>query len=576
MKHLPYALLAAASVAVASSPAQAQGFRVARPANGATVRETVRITIPRSSLDGAKYFSLSIDDKFRTALSVPSPPTGNKIFRSEMVEASSKNVAILWDTKAATSKGASIADPNADKNTAPPAPQNVPDGQHTVEIIAHDASGKRVGRQVLTLNVNNQGNLAMPSDGIALNYRFQVGDQSQYQQITSLKYVGEAPPPQRERPNYGAGYRQGGGASGGFGGSPSGSGGPPSGYGSSYGSSYGGRSGGGMMSGSGPGGGMRGMGGGGGGMMSGSGPGGGMRGGYGGGYGGGSGPGTGYSAQPSGPYLLPVQDVRAVYERSTEDFVGGSQYFLRDKVTDGTIIGGNGTAALLNQIYDFKSRYRTVTTSGKVVANGVASAARPGAYVALPIPNIGGGKRRINQTWKSQTPILLEWASLDQPAFVNADNRLVGLEWQDNYQTARIEQTYNGKASLPLFGGVGKMQDANVKMTRTIWFAYKAGKVVRTETTLEVDGQAPSDILSAMVPGANLGNAGVGGGVGGSGGYGAYGGGAAFGGDGADGAGFGGGMPSGVGGGLGGMQQQAEAPKVPAKFISVTTVTLKK
>lgn len=584
-RTLGAATLSLAALALGQSAHAQTPFRVSRPENGATVRETVRIQIPRAALsspaNGAvKFLTLNIDDNFRTGLLIPPIPTDGKPFRSEMIEATKSTVTILWDTKAATNRGAMIADPNADKNTLPPAPQNVSDGQHTIQIVAHTADGKEVGEKTLTLNVNNQGGLAMPADGVPLDLRFQVGDQSKYQQTTSVRYIGEPPPPQQTRPNYGAGYRQGGGG----GGYPGGGGGVPSDGGGggrgAYGSGYGGANRGGPPSGGGnpygggyPGGGGRGS----------SGPPGGGSGYPGGGYGGGYTP-----PQQTGPFQLPVQDVRAQYERSTEDYVGSNLFFLRDKVTDGTIIGGNGSAALLNSVYDFKSRYRTVKGTGYVVDNGIASAARPGAYVALPIPNLGGGRHRINVPWRTQTPILLEWATLDKPPYVNAENKLVGLEWQDGYQTARIEQTFQGKVDLPIYGGSGTMKDASVKMNRTVWFAYKAGKVVRTETTVEVDGKAPADVLSAMVPGANIsagaGVGGVGGGYpGGSGspyGAGYPGGRGGFPGGGGEDDGGGvpgiGGGPGGLGGGFGAGQQQQQSPAVPAKFVSVTTVTLKK
>jgi hypothetical protein len=254
-------------------------------------------------------------------------------------------------------------------------------------------------------------------------------------------------------------------------------------------------------------------------------------------------------------------------------------------VTDGTIIAGNGSAALLNAIYDFKSRYRQVTNTGVVRNGGVANAAHPGAYVSLLIPTLGpsASRRRINQTWKTTTPILLEWATLDQPPVVEATNKLVGLEWQDHYQTARIEQVYTGNMSVPIFGGAGTISGATVTMNRTIWFAWQSGKVIRTETTMEVSGNAPANILAAMGVPVNTGAAGFGGGGGIAGGGmagggfpGGMGGGFPGGPGGFPGGGMGGGIPGGggIGGGFGGLQQQQESPLVPAKFRSVTTVTL--
>ena len=40
----------------------------------------------------------------------------------------------------------------------------------------YDAANKKLGKQTLTLNVNNRGDMRMPADGIALAYRFAGGE----------------------------------------------------------------------------------------------------------------------------------------------------------------------------------------------------------------------------------------------------------------------------------------------------------------------------------------------------------------------------------------------------------------
>jgi hypothetical protein len=566
----------------------------------------VRIQIPRTALTNVKYLALSVDGKFRAGLGVPSPvfeKNGKaKSITTDVLAYDETSVSILWNTKTLT------PDP---KN--PSLLEGVEDGPHAVEIIAFDGNNKRIGRQSLTLEVDNKGGLRVPADGILLTYRFQVGDETHYSQKTDVEYLGENKPVAA-----GAGFAsgsngfasQGRGMSGGGGGFAGGgmngdgdmgkggpgmsSSGPRGGMGSS-----GPRGGSGMMGGGGgPRGGMgssgpRGMGSsgprGGAGMMGGGMMGGGM---MGGGMMGGAG-GAAFGRdngnfQASGPFTLPVQTVTAKYERSTEDRVTQSAYFTRDLVTEGTITAGNGASARLEDVFSFKSRYRTLSTSGKTLEYGVASADRPGAYVALPVIDLGGQKVRVGQPWQSRTPVLLEWATLDAPPTVVANNVLESLEWQDGYQTARIKQTFEGRVSMPIYGGAAKMDGAKVKMTRMIWFGFKAGKVVRTETTVEVDGDAPASVIASMVPGAGVsGGAGLMGGMGGMGG-GMMGGGMMGGGKSA--GGMGGGdedMPSmggsGFGSGMGsfgnafGMQGETQAEsKVPAKFKSFTVVTLDK
>lgn len=620
MLGLATALVVPVGTAMAQVP-----FKVSRPQDGARVREVVKIQMSRAALEGVKYLSLSVDGKFRAGIGVPERQTDSKgkpkVVSNELVYSDDKSVALLWNTKAL------VANPDD-----PSILEGVEDGPHTLEIQAFDAANRPVGKESLTVEVENRGGLRAPVDGVLLAYRFQLGEETHYQQKTDVEFIGDrkAPSPLESGRRGANGFSsQGRGQGGGFGGGMMGGMGGPGGMmgGSPMGGSGGmrgpgGRPGGfpGMGGSGGMGGGMPGMGGSGGmrgpggrpgGMMGGS---GGMMGGPGGmmggmpGMGGGSpmggfgsmgGQGLG-SFQATGPFTLPVQSVKANYERSIEDRVDAASFFIRDKVNDGTITGGNGASARLQDVYNFKSRYRTVRTSGTVLDPGIANAAHPGAYVALPFIDLGGQKRRVGATWTTPAPILLEWATLDPPTMKLAKNTLESLEWQDGYQTARIKQVFDGRANVPIYGGAGMMRNAKVKMERIIWFAFRAGKVVRMETTTEVDGDAPQSILAAMVPSAiSGGSAGMGGGMMGGMGGGMLGGGGdddmgmpggmgsrmGMGGMagsmmgsmlGSMGGGMMGGMPGMGGAGFGAMGggAQQEETTTPAKFKSVTVVEL--
>lgn len=537
--------LTVAIMAASAGAAHAQvPFRVVSPANGASVRETVRIQIPRRALGDAQYLTLTVDGVFRAGIDVPA--AGGKPVRTPVVEGNANVVSLLWDTKSINK------DPKI-----PEEQRSVQDGPHTLEIAAFNATGQRVGFQSLAVNVNNKGQLPAPSGGILLSYGLRVGERSKYRQQTEVEYIADpqtaaaAPPTGRffnGVPGAGAGGQGFGG------GAPSGSGGPPSGYGG-YGGSGGPPSGYGGSGMGGPGG----------------------RPGYGGGgsgYGGGGPAGGGYTPtpRPTGPVVLPVQNVTVNYERTVEDANGkNGPFLLRDKALDGVIVAGNGAAARLEDIYQFKSRYRTVAARGFVQEFAPALQSQPGAYVALPIIDLSGTRRRVGEQWRVKAPVLLEWATLNKPPMVDTENRLEALEWQNGVRTARISQTFNGRVDIPIFGGAGTMRSADVKMDRTIWFAYGSKRVIRTETRTEVSGNAPAAILQQMVPSAGLG---AGAGIGGGGGYGpppGFGGG----GDVSGAAGFpgGGGMMGGPGG-IGGSQGTQPEVLVPAKFRSNTVVTL--
>ncbi len=526
-------LAATAAVTALYAPmAQAQApFRVSRPLTGTRVREVARLQFSRASLGDVKYVQLFIDDVFRAAIAIPPVSTKIKTVHTEQLESNPTTVSLLWDTKAIdTTPG--IAD---DKRI-------ITDGPHTVEVVGLDSAGRRIGKDTLTLNVANRAGLLMPASGINMNYHFSVGDNTNYQERAEVNFIlADNQNSQSNNGGFGSGYGQ------------------RAYYGSQrQGSSYGGRAGGGGFPGGGRPGGF--PGGGPGGFPGGGGPDG----------GGGAGDGTDFN-----PIVL-VQNVRATFERSTED-TAGSDYFIRDKVLRGIILSGNGSAARLEDVYDFKSRYRTVSSAGALKSTSTAS--RPGAYVALLLPNLGGGNRRAGEKWRTSTPIQLEWATLDTPPRVYADNELEGLEWQDGYQTARIRQKFDGTVSMPIFGGAGVMKNAKVSMDRTIWFSYKIGKIIRMVTKVTVEGDAPQAIVTQMAPGSGAAQGGQGGGAFPGGPQGGFpGGGGKFAGAGGDEGGFPGAPAGGGGGGFGALlnSQGPNAPEatVPAKFQSTVTVTL--
>jgi hypothetical protein len=542
-------LLAIGGAMVTGIPASAQvPFRIARPVNGATVRETVKIQIPRSALGEIKYLALTVDGKFRAGVAVPELSLTGKPVKTDTVLADASTVTLLWNTKAP------VADP---KN--PQILEGVEDGTHSIKVIGYNASDRKVAEETLTLTISNRGQLAMPAQGISLSYGFRIGEQTLWKQKTDLEFKGERKSAPTSSLNSGSNgyFVPGGNVGGGFPGGGMGDtdgglmggrgmrgggmsmGGPPMGMGGSGPMGMGGMRGGGMSMGGPPGMGMGGMGIGGMGM---------------------GGMGMGGSALPDGPFTIPVQSVRASYERTVEDQLEPGVFFVRDRVKNGTIVGANAAPMRLEDIYDFKSRYRSVRSRGQVKSHITPSADKPGAYVALPIIDLGGQKRRIGSQWYTQAPILLEWATLDAPPQVNCTNTLETLEWQDGYKTARIKQTYKGTGTVPLYGGLGKMTNAKIDMVRTIWFAYGQGRVIRTETVTDVEGDAPANILAAMVPAAGVSSGGMMGGA-------MMGAGAGM-----DDRGMGGGMMGGPAG-FGGMQSQGNEAKAPAHFVSTTVVT---
>jgi hypothetical protein len=131
---------------------------------------------------------------------------------------------------------------------------------------------------------------------------------------------------------------------------------------------------------------------------------------------------------------------------------------------------------------------------------------------------------------------------------VTLTNKLVDLEWEDGYPTAKIHQTYDG-SNLPSeiqFGPI-PVTSPQVKFERDIYFAYNAGRLIRTTRTITITGRTTVQTDTAQ-PGPGAGYNGAPGMMGGGAGMaGMMGGGKA--------GMMGPGMMSGGGSGMGGMMQ---------------------
>src|ERR1051326_5556349 len=70
------------------SHAQAPPFTIRRPPDGATVREKVRVEIPRASIKPGGFVAFYLDDKFHVALAPPDTETSAR-----------QPFTFVWDTK---------------------------------------------------------------------------------------------------------------------------------------------------------------------------------------------------------------------------------------------------------------------------------------------------------------------------------------------------------------------------------------------------------------------------------------------------------------------------------------------
>ena len=148
------------------SPAHAQSpFTIRRPKDGTTVREKLRIEIPRASIHAGGFVALYVDDTFTVAL----PPEEGEEGAVE------KPFFYIWDTK-----GGGISD-----------------GEHTIRAVLYEpsagAGGSAIGvnevaRTEVRVTVANKINDG-PS-ALLLRYRYHEGDNLEYSRNGQAMAIG--------------------------------------------------------------------------------------------------------------------------------------------------------------------------------------------------------------------------------------------------------------------------------------------------------------------------------------------------------------------------------------------------
>lgn len=143
--------------------------QIARPFDGATVRETVNVLIPVSSIPVDGFISAYIDDRFCGGASSKSEDGQHYVYR--------------WDTKVPL-RGMDDSDI-----------QQPRDGKHTIAVRAHDSMGMEIGKEKqIIVYVKNNASADMPAGGIKLRYDHRVGATNNYRfkYTMDLKEVGGA------------------------------------------------------------------------------------------------------------------------------------------------------------------------------------------------------------------------------------------------------------------------------------------------------------------------------------------------------------------------------------------------
>lgn len=139
-------VLAMATLIVGQAFAQQGTFTIRRPVDGASVREGVKIRIPKNSIPEYGYIGVYVNGKFVEAT---------------LPEIDGDDYVYTLDTQG----------------------RELPDGPTKVECVLYvDVNGRPqiVNRTSVNLNIDNKTSIKIPEDGIKLRYKFQSGTENVY------------------------------------------------------------------------------------------------------------------------------------------------------------------------------------------------------------------------------------------------------------------------------------------------------------------------------------------------------------------------------------------------------------
>lgn len=131
-------------------------IRISRPLDGATVRETVNVLVPVSSVPQGGFITCIIDGRIKAATDGISQDGNSYVYR--------------WDTKSVE-----VSPETGEIKIRPK------DGKHTVAVQAFGSDGKKTGQATqITVYVKNDASSDMPANGLRLKYRNTIGSINQY------------------------------------------------------------------------------------------------------------------------------------------------------------------------------------------------------------------------------------------------------------------------------------------------------------------------------------------------------------------------------------------------------------
>ena len=216
-----------------------------------------------------------------------------------------------------------------------------------------------------------------------------------------------------------------------------------------------------------------------------------------------------------------INAVRSTHILGIEDTQPANDVTLvRNKLTGLSLLLG-GQEATFDSAQLSGSMYQELDSRGKVLYEvGSEAGLREFAAQGLPInanlelPLLPVTPVSIGQTWRTQAErIDIPGVPAALQPRVTLESKFEGLEWEGNYKTAKIRQTFED--SLPkevAYLGMN-ITTPKLKFERLLYIGYETGRLIKTVRTLTVSGETVDPIPGQNTVVASGGNAGGDGGA---------------------------------------------------------------
>jgi len=180
--------------------------------------------------------------------------------------------------------------------------------------------------------------------------------------------------------------------------------------------------------------------------------------------------------------------------------IRGNNFIIRQRANKQQVLAYNQPIYTLGEEM-FRAVLQFVTPVGNVVYQNVDTTNDPYVFRVMVLPVLPELRVKPGDTWTSFAPILLPGMPVERARKVLAQSKLEGVEWEGGYPTVKIRQTYEGTLSGTLEFSNYILQNPKVKLDRTLWFAFNAGRLVRSETTVEIEGRVPTGVQPGRLAG---------------------------------------------------------------------------